>query len=453
MKHEVYDLVIKNGTLVSPQGTIEVDLAIDGESVAAIGLDLSGKREIDASGKLVLPGVIDAHTHMALPVAGTRSSDDFFTGTRAAACGGVTTIVDFTVGTQETSIPEEIEARKQEAVASVIDYALHGEVIGWHPGNELEFRDAVKLGVKTFKFYTAYTSSGRSSDSGVLYHAFRVLADLDAVALVHCEDDSIIDAILQQMGSEEKGKMASLAQARPPICEGAAIDQVAYLAEQARMKVHIVHVSSALGLATVTRAKSRGVQLTAETCPQYLLLTKEVYDRADGHLFSASPALREEGDQQALWQGLSDGTLDLVATDHCPFTREQKTWEGSFLDLPYGLPGVETLLPLLYSEGVRNGYLPLTALPRLLVEGPARVNGLYPRKGTLSIGSDADIVIFDPEKEWTIHAENLHMTTDFSPYEGMTVHGAVETTILRGRIAYADGTFQGREGWGRFIPG
>jgi len=452
MKHEVYDLVIKNGTLISPQGAMQADLGIAGERIVAVGLDLSGKHEIDASGKLVLPGVIDAHTHMALPVAGTRSSDDFFTGTRAAACGGVTTIIDFTVGTHETSLPEEIEARKEEAAASVIDYALHGEVVGWHPGNEAEFRDAVKLGIKTFKFYTAYAASGRSSDSGVLYHAFGVLAGLDAVALVHCEDDPIIDAILQQMGSEAKGKMASLAQARPPICEGAAIDQVAYLAEQVGVKVHIVHVSSALGLATVKRAKARGVNLTAETCPQYLLLTKEVYDRADGHLFSASPVLREEGDQQSLWQGLSDGTLDLVATDHCPFTREQKTWKGSFLDLPYGLPGVETLLSLLYSEGVRNGHLPLTALPRLLSEGPARVNRLYPRKGTLSIGSDADIVIFDPNAEWPIHAENLHMATDFSPYEGMTVHGAVETTISRGRIVYVDGTFQGEEGWGRFIP-
>ena len=451
MEHEVYDLVIKNGTLITPQGAMQVDLGVAGEKIVAVGLDLSGKRVIDASGKLIFPGVVDAHTHMALPVAGTRSSDDFFTGTSAAACGGVTTIVDFTVGTQETSIPEEIASRKQEAVTSVIDYALHAEVIGWHPGNEAEFRNAVKHGVKTFKFYTAYAASGRSSDSGVLYHAFGVLADLDAVALVHCEDDPIIDAILQQMGREEKAKMASLAQARPPICEGTAIDQVAYLAEQTGVRTHIVHVSSAMGLVAVRRAKERGVSLTAETCPQYLLLTKEVYDRVDGHLFSASPALREEGDQQALWQGLSDGTLDLVATDHCPFTREQKTWKGSFLDLPYGLPGVETLLPLLYSEGVRKDRLPLTALPRLLSESPARVNGLYPRKGTLSVGSDADIVIFDPEKEWTIHAENLHMATDFSPYEGTTVHGVVETTISRGRIIYGDGKFQGKESRGRFI--
>jgi dihydropyrimidinase len=447
-----YDLVVKNGTLVSSQGTSRVDLAIDGERIAAIGLDLSGRSEIDASGKLVLPGVIDAHTHMALPVAGTRSSDDFFTGTRAAACGGVTTIVDFTVGNPDTSIPEDIERRIREARSAVIDYSLHGEVIGWAPGNEAEFRDAVALGVRTFKFYTAYGSSGRRSDSGILYHAFRALAELDAVALVHCEDEAIIDSILHRMGSEERGKMGSLAQARPPICEGAAIDQVAYLAGETGVRTHIVHVSSVLGLTAVKRAKARGLNLTAETCPQYLLLTKAAYERANGHLFSASPALRTEADQASLWEALRDGTLDLVATDHCPFTREQKTWKGSFLDLPYGLPGVETLLPLLYSEGVGKVRIPLTALPRLLCEGPARTNGLYPRKGTLSIGSDADIVIFDPEEEWTIHAENLHMATDFSPYEGMMLKGAVETTISRGEVVYADGFFQGEENWGRFIP-
>jgi dihydropyrimidinase len=193
------------------------------------------------------------------------------------------------------------------------------------------------------------------------------------------------------------------------------------------------------------------VHLTAETCPQYLFLTKDAYEREDAHLYSASPALRTKSDQDALWKSLREGTLDLVATDHCPFTREQKTWKGSFLDLPYGLPGVETLLPLLYSKGVAKGRLALTDLPRLLSEGPARVNGLYPRKGTLRIGSDADIVIFDPDEEWTIHAKDLHMNIDFSPYEGMAVRGAVDTTISRGRVVYTDDKFQGNAGWGEFI--
>jgi len=450
-RNELYDLVVKNGTLVSRQGMMRADLGIDGEKIAAVGLDLSGKCEIDAAGKLVLPGVIDAHTHMALPVAGTRSSDDFFTGTRAAACGGVTTIVDFTVGSAETIIPEDIEKRQQVAKDAVIDYALHGEVIGWKPGHETEFRDAVSLGVKTFKFYTAYGSSGRRSDSGVLYHAFRAIAELNATALVHCEDDDLISSLVNRLTDKERGEMMSLARTRPPECEGAAIEQVAYYAEVTGARAHIVHVSSAMGLAAVVRAKARGVQLTAETCHQYLLLIKDVYTRADAHLYSASPALRSKSDQDALWKGLRDGTLDLVATDHCPFTNEQKEWKGSFLDLPYGLPGVETLLALLYSEGVAKGRLALTDLPRLLSEGPARVNGLYPKKGTLSIGSDADVVVFDPDVEWTIHAKDLHMHTDFSPYGGMQVRGAVDTTISRGRIVYADGEFQGEMGWGEFV--
>ncbi|HDL86031.1 MAG TPA: dihydropyrimidinase [Candidatus Acetothermia bacterium] len=451
MKREFYDLVIKNGTLVSPQGTLRADLGIVGEKIAAVGINLAGKREVDASGKLVLPGVIDAHTHMALPVAGTRSSDDFFTGTRAAACGGVTTIVDFTVGSADTTIPEDIKKRQQVAKDAVIDYTFHGEVVGWKPGHEAEFRDAVALGIKTFKFYTAYGSSGRRSDSGVLYHAFRAIAEHGATALVHCEDDDLITSLVNQLTEKERGEMMSLARTRPPECEGAAIEQVAYYANVTGARAHIVHVSSALGLAVVSRAKARGVQLTAETCPQYLLLTKDVYQREDAHLYSASPALRSKSDQDALWKGLRDGTLDLVATDHCPFTNAQKEWKGSFLDLPYGLPGVETLLSFLYSEGVAKKRLALTDLPRLLCEGPARINGLYPKKGALSIGSDADIVIFDPEVKWTIHADDLHMNTDFSPYEGMAVRGAVDTTISRGRIIYTDGKFQDEKGWGRFV--
>jgi len=447
-----FNLVIKNGTLVTPQGTLQADLGVAGERIVAVGLSLSGKREIDASGKLVLPGVIDAHTHMALPVAGTRSSDDFFTGTRAAAYGGVTTIVDFTVGSYEMTIPEDIEKRRQVAKDAVIDYTFHGEVIGWKPGQEGQFRDAVSLGVKTFKFFTAYGSSGRRSDSGALYHAFRAIAEHGATALVHCEDDDLITSLVDQLTEKERAEMMSLARTRPSECEGAAIEQVAYYAGITGARAHIVHVSSAVGLAAVVRAKERGVMLTAETCPQYLLLTKDVYEREDAHLYSASPALRTEADQQALWKGLREGTLDLVATDHCPFTVEQKTWKGSFLDLPYGLPGVETLLPLMYSEGVINGRLELTDLPRLLCEGPAKVNGIYPRKGSLSIGSDADIVIFDPKKEWTIHAEGLHMNVDFSPYEGHEVRGAVDTTISRGKIVYTDGQFRGEKGYGWFIP-
>jgi len=448
------DLIVRGGTLVTPRGTQSADIAIQAGRIAAIGPSIpsSGHRELDARDCLVLPGIIDAHTHLALPVAGTRSSDDFFTGSRAAACGGVTTLVDFTVGAPDTRIPDEIARRKDDASPAIVDYAFHAEVIGWRPGQEADFDEAIAAGVRTFKFYTAYAASGRATDNGVLYHAFRALAGKGAVALVHCEDEAIIDAILTRLGPDARGRMASLAVSRPPICEGSAIEQVAYLAGETGMLVHIVHVSSALGLASVARAKARGIALTAETCPQYLLLTRDVYDRADGRLFSASPALREAPDQGALWEGLERGTIDLVATDHCPFTRAQKTWKGSFLDLPYGLPGVETLLPLLHSEGVAAGRLPVTALARLLSERPARVNGLYPRKGALAVGSDADLAILDPKAEWTLRAKDLHMSTDFSPYEGHRVQGRVVATVARGRVVY-DGERPCEEpGGGQFLP-
>ena len=447
----MHELVIKGGTLVSPLLTRSADVGIDGGRIAAIGEGLSGREEIDASGMLVLPGVIDAHTHMALPVAGTRSSDDFHTGTVAAAAGGVTTIVDFTVGRRETTIPEEIEDRLKDAGPAVIDYAFHAEVIGWEPGREDEFEEAIGLGVTSFKFYTAYGSSGRRTPPHVMKAAFAAITGLGGVALVHAEDEGLIDSIAKRFTADDLSRMSTLAVARPPLCEETAISQVAGIARETGCPVHIVHVSSTLGLSAVREAKRSGIDLTAETCPQYLLLTREVYEREDGHLFSAAPPLREGADNAALWDGIRRRDIDIVATDHCPFTRKQKIWRGSFLDLPYGLPGVETLLPLIYSEGVGRGILSLTDLPRILSEAPARIYGLHPRKGTLEAGSDADIVVFDPDSKWRISAERLHMNTDFSPYEGMEVTGRVAATISRGEVIYRDGKVIADPGRGKYI--
>lgn len=428
-----------------------VDIGIDAGVIRAVGAGLVGRDTVDAQGKLILPGVIDAHTHMALPVGGTRSSDDFYTGTVAAACGGVTTILDFTVGAAETSIPDDIERRLEDAADAVVDVAIHGEVIGWEPGDEDEFAEAVRRGVTSFKFYTTYEESGRRTSPAIMKRALEALADLGATALVHCEDEGLIRSIADSLTEAELGEMATLAIARPDLCEGAAVTQVGRLAEATGCPTHVVHVSSALGLAAVREARGRGARLTAETCPHYLVLTAESYDRMDGHLFAASPALRTDADQRALWKGLRRQEIDLVATDHCPFTREQKAWRGSFADLPYGLPGVETLLPVVYSEGVAKGLLHLPDIARLLSEGPARVHGLYPRKGAIEVGSDADLVIFDPDARWELGAEALHMRTDFSPYEGWTVTGRVFATISRGELIYVDGTVAAERGRGRFL--
>ena len=447
----MHDLVIRGGTVVNSLSAQQLDIGIDGETIAALGHDLSGHRVIDASDMLIFPGVIDAHTHMDLPVAGTRSSDDFFTGTVAAASGGVTSIIDFTVGSPQTSIPLDIERRMDDIQPAVIDVGLHAEVVGWKPEDSGQFADAIRRGVTSFKFYTAYEASGRRTTPPVMRRAFEHLADLDCVALVHCEDEELIRSIMDSLAPEQLADMATLARARPDLCEGTAVSQVGHVAAETGCRTHIVHVSSAKGLIAVQEARKAGAAITAETCPQYLVLAADSYDRMDGHLFSASPALRTLADQSALWKGLRDRALDFVATDHCPFTREQKDWQGSFIDLPYGLPGVETLLPIVYSEGVGKGRLAVTDIPRLLSEGPAQTFGLDNRKGALEVGLDADLVVFDPAYKWELAASFLHMRTDFSPYEGWVITGRPISTISRGEIIVQDREFVAQEGRGKFL--
>ena len=448
----MFDLVIRGGTIVTPLEVRTADVAIRGERIAAVGRDLVGKETIDVSGSFVFPGVIDAHTHMALPVYGTRSSDDFLTGTRAAACGGVTTIIDFTVGRSDTSIPQAIEERRRDLASAIIDVALHAEVIGFEPGREDEFREAIDLGVTSFKFFTAYEASGRRTRPAQMTRAMEVLRRWNAVAVVHAEDEALIGSIEAGFTAQDRARMSSLADARPALCEQSAILQVGRIARETGCRTHIVHVSSQLGLDAVREARLRGARMTAETCPQYLLLTREVYDREEGHLFSASPPLRHDEDRRALWEGLRTQSLDLVATDHCPFTREQKAWRGDYAALPYGLPGVETLLSLLVSEGVAAGRLSLTDIPRLLSDGPARCYNLHPRKGSLNVGADADVVIFDPKTTWRVRAAGLHMATDFSPYEALPMTGRVVTTLSRGEIVFQEGNVRADPGRGRFVP-
>jgi dihydropyrimidinase len=445
------DLVIRGGTVVTSSSTISADVGVVGETIAALAPNLSGRREIDARGLLVFPGLIDAHTHMALPVGGMRSSDDFLSGTRAAACGGVSTIIDFTVGSPDRTIVQALDERLAEARDAVVDYALHGEVVGWRPGRERELNEAAARGVTSFKFYTAYEASGRRTGSDGLRAAFREISLLDAVAVVHAEDEGLIRSIAARLTAAERARMGTLAIARPDLAEQAAIAAVTRLARDAACRVHIVHVSSRIGLDAVRSARSEHCAVTAETCPQYLLLTREVYDREDGRLFAASPPLREDDDRTALWAGLRSHDIDLVATDHCPFTRDQKAWRGTFDDLPYGLPGVETLLPLLYSEGVAKGRLAVHDIARLACEGPARTYGLAPRKGAIEVGADADLVLFDPAVAWRVEAARLHMTTDFSPYEGWPMTGCVLTTISRGETIVENGTPCARAGRGRFL--
>lgn len=448
----MYDLVIRGGTVVTSDGVLTTDIALYGEKIAALGDGLEGKETIDAMGKLVFPGVIDPHVHFALPVGGVVSSDDFYSGTAAAACGGVTTILDFTVGAPDHTISEDIRNRLEDAKSSVVDYSFHGEVVGWRPGRMDEIAEAMAQGVKSFKFFTAYGASGRKTDTGPLFQAFRAIAQGDGVAVVHAEDDSMIEAFTALLSKDEWGRMETVAKVRPDLCEASAVNSVGWIAAETGVRCHIVHLSSRRGLQEVLHARMRGASLTAETCPQYLLLTSEVYKESQGHLFSATPALRTAEDNDALWKGLASGAVDFAATDHCPFTRTQKEWKGTFDRLPGGLPGVETLLPLLYSEGVLKGKLSLCDLVRVTSGQAAKLYGLYPRKGCLFPGSDGDLVLFDPEDIWTVRVGALRMNVDFSPYEGIEINGKVWRTISRGEVIYAEDRFLGKRGRGKFLP-
>lgn len=447
----MYDLVIKGGTIVTPEDVFEADIAVQGEKIAALGRSLEGRNVIDAGGKLIFPGGIDPHVHFALPVAGTFSADDFSTGSAAACAGGITTVIDFTVGAEGRTIAEDLQNRLEDARTSVVDYSFHGEVVGWHPGKLDEIGEAISLGIKSFKFFTAYGESGRRTETGPMFLSFRTLAEEDAVALVHAEDESIVNALTAMLSPEEYEKMTTFGEVRPDLCEASAVNTVAWLAAKTGVRCHIVHLSSALGLEEVLLGKKRGARLSAETCPHYLLLTSEAYRGPEGHLFSAAPALRSAQNNDLLWQGLREGAIDFAATDHCPFSRKQKEWKGTFADLPGGLPGVETLLPLLYSEGVLKGKISLCDLVRITSEEAAKLYGLYPRKGNLLPGSDGDIVLFDPEAEWTVKAADLHSKADFSPYEGMPVSGKVWKTLSRGEVIYSEGTLLGKTGRGKFL--
>lgn len=435
------NLVIKGGTLVTPRRVGRGTVYIEDGKIARLA-KAPATEVFEARGLLVLPGAIDAHVHFALPVAGTRSADDFHSGSLAAACGGVTTFIDFTLGHPEVSLPEALEKRLSEAKVSTVDYSLHVEMIGWTPDRVREISEVKDLGVRSFKFYLAYSESGRRTDLRTLKAAMEAIQEIGGVAMVHAECDELVD--------QKKGPFPW---ARPAISEEVAVAEVGILARETHCQTYIAHISSAPGLSALLRAKREGAPIMGETCPHYLLLDESVYSRPDGHLFTVTPPLRTPADQEALWRALGRGRLQAVATDHCPFTRAQKDpYRDNPEKIPSGLPGVETLLPLLFSAGVAEGRLRLSQLAWYLSEGPARAFGLWPRKGAIAPGSDADLVLLDPNATWTIHAEELHMATDFSPYEGLTVRGKIVGVLSRGEWIYRDGEILARPGRGQFIP-
>lgn len=449
------DYLIKNGSIVQNGEVFEGDIGIVDEKIALIGKSIDG-READsvynADGCYVTPGFLDSHTHMQLPVSGTVSSDDFFTGGRAAAWGGVTTIIDFTTPGPDQDLTSGIKARKEEARPSPIDYSFHGTLYGYDDVEREDLQEAIEMGVTSFKFFTAYGESNRRTPDGELFQALGEIGDLGGLAMVHCENDELITKKREELSSEGKKSIEHHPESRPDYSESSAVGKVIHLAKAAGGSLHLAHLTTKESINLLNRGKELEVDLSGETCPQYLLLTEDCYEEENGHRYAATPPLRLDEDRKSLWNALETGVIDSVATDHCPFRNEQKDgFRNDFLDIPQGLPGVETLPSLLFTEGVKANQLSIERMVELISEKPARRFGLYPEKGSLAVGTDADIVILDPDKSKTISPKNMHMNTDFNPFTGKTSYGWPRSVFLRGKPVLEGDEFLGQKGRGKWV--
>lgn len=453
-------VLIKNGRVITAVDDYVADIYIEHEQVSLIGrnLDVQADRVIDATGRLVIPGGIDPHTHMDMPFGGTTSSDDFESGTIAAAFGGTTTIVDFAIQTKGHSCLEGLDTWHAKAEGkAAIDYGFHMIVTDMPEERLGEMSRLADEGVTSYKLFMAYPGV-LYVDDGTLYRAFRKAGEDGTMICMHAENGIVIDEIIKAAKKEGKLSPRWHAHTRPTRMEGEGVHRAIAIAEVAGVPVYIVHLSSADALEQVRWARSRGVNAFAETCPQYLFLDIEMYDRPgfEGAKWVMTPALREKWNQEELWKGLKFGNLHTIATDHCPFCFKGQKELGleDFTKIPNGAPGVENRMSLVYNGGVVGGRIGLNKFVELTSTNAAKTFGLFPRKGTIAVGSDADIVIFNPDRKETISIANPHthhMRVDYSAWEGFEVQGWTEIVLSRGKVVVEDGQFKGRPGDGRFI--
>lgn len=447
-----YDIVVKNGLIVSSNGSYHADLAISGETIRAIGQNLQGKDEIDATDCYVIPGGVDPHVHMNLIMNGQMTADNFATGTVAAACGGTTTVIDFVTPEPEEPMLDALAKRRAEADEYVaIDYGLHMTIPTWHGENPAQLADVpvvMAAGCYTFKAYQAY--SGFQLDDEALFHVLRAVGNANGKLVLHSEAGPLLDVLIADAVAAGHTGAIWHDLTRPPQLEASAINRAAEMADLANCPLHIFHVGCAAAVEAIDTARRQGIDIQGETCPQYLLLTAEEHlDSGDGNLYLCSPPLRSQEDQDAMWQAIAGGCLQIVSTDHCPWLREQKAAD-SFAKVPGGVPGIETRMGLLYHFGVRTGKLTLERWVEVCCTNPAQWMGLT-QKGRLVPGYDADVVIFDPNQERQIISDSLHEAIDYSIYEGWTVRGWARTVLQRGRVIVERGEFVGKGGHGRFV--
>jgi dihydropyrimidinase len=458
--------LIKNGTVVTATETMEADVLIDGEKVVALAArgtqDWKADTEIDASGKYVFPGGIDVHTHMELPFGGTYASDSFETGTRAAAWGGTTTIIDFAVQVKGDSAMDGYEAWREKADGNVaIDYGLHMITGDINEQTLKEMDILVDEGVTSFKMFMAYPGVFYSDDGEIL-RAMQKAAENGSTICMHAENGIAIDVYVEQALARGETDPIYHGIVRKSLLEGEATHRAIVLAELTGVPLYIVHMSAKEALDEVTAARDRGLNVFAETCPQYLYFSlDELGNGFDGAKYVCSPPMRDRaaGHQEALWRGLATNDLQVVSTDHCPFCMDEhpelgvqkRLGEGDFSKIPNGMPGVEPRFEAMFDAGVNGGRIGLNRFVEIMATTPAKMFGLYPKKGTIAPGADADIVVFDPKRKHTISVDNQHMRVDYSAYEGYEMTGKVETVLSRGNVIITDGGYHGKPGDGQYL--
>lgn len=449
-------LLISGGTLVTAEASRRGDLRIRDGRIVEVGerLEAAGEERLDATDLLVLPGGVDPHVHMELPVAGTVSSDDFETGTAAGLAGGTTSIIDFVHPEREQSFLEALAERRADGEKAVADYGLHMAVTWWGDGTAEAMADCVAAGVPSFKIYMAYKATVGLEDDD-LAEVMRTAATVDGMLLVHAEQGDEIEELRDRFVAEGKTEPRFHALSRPSRLEGAATERIAAMAGASGARLYVVHVTCRESVEAIAAARAAGWRVSGETCPQYLLLDQSVYDLPDfaGATYVIAPPLRPREHQAVLWSALEDGTLEIVATDHCPFhfAGQKELGRDDFRLIPGGAAGIEHRLSLVYTHGVVAGRFSNERFVDLVSTTPARRFGLYPRKGSLSVGADADLVLWDPTATATLSAATHYQRCDRSIYEGFEVTGQPATVIAAGEIRYREGDLRAQRGTGRFL--
>jgi dihydropyrimidinase len=448
------DLIVKNGTIVTPSESYVADIGVKDGKIVAIGTGLSeaGAEVVNANGKLVFPGAIDAHTHLAMPFGGTVSADSYLAGTRAAACGGVTTVFDYPMQRKGKGIIETVQGRKEICdPEACVDYAFHCCITDLNDGAILEeFKDAVDYGITSFKCFLVYKKEGMMVDDATLVKVLLKAKEVGAITNIHAENPDLIDLNIEKFLKEGKTSAWYHYLSRPEYVEAEADKRAIHWAKSMEAPLYLVHMADKEGLEAAIEAKRDGHQIYIETCPQYLEFTCEVYKREDGRNFVCSPPMKGQESQDALWKAIKAGDIDTVATDHCPFQSYEKDWgKDDFTKIPNGCAGIENLYPYMLSAA-NAGKVSFNRVVEVCSANPAKIFGCT-EKGSITVGKDADIVIYDPNKDFIISVDNMHSDYDHTIWEGKTLHGYPVKTFVRGNLVYDNGEFVGKPGLGQFV--